>query len=238
MKPKIILLPFFVLLLFLTTRGYSQTKKTVEGPRWRVGLNIQYASSFKNVQINYPALNYTGILGGFTGKGLGIFGGYKLHKYLALEVETGILLNSYNRNYGQGIYIIGRFNKFYVQPGVKFIYPIIKNDNKTINICLGGGLGFVASGRLYLEDQYTGTRAITYARYDPMVAPFLTIGGELLLTNRSNITIGFKYQDGVFNATQYYDSTDPSQNIKTAPKNIKNLNAQGLGLMVGIIQEF
>ncbi len=235
MKQKIILLPFFVLLLFPFTKSYGQGKKTFEGLRWRVGLNVQYASSFKNVQIPYPVYGYTGVVGGFTGKGLEVYGGYKIHKYVAIELETGVLLNSYSRTYGYGAYIIGRFNKFYVQPGAKFIYPIIQRDNKTINLFLAGGIGLVGSGRLYSEDPVYGK---LYARYDPMVAPFVTLGSELHFLSGSNIVIGFKYQNGVFNANEYHDDSNPTQNIKNAPKEIKTLSAQGLCLMLGIIQEF
>ncbi len=235
MKTRKALFVIFILLILILSNGYSQNKKTVEGNRWRAGLTVQYASNFQNLNISYGG--YTYALGGFTGKGVNIFGGYKLHKYLSLELEAGVMINSFNRSYSTGETFIGRFNKFYLHPSLKFLYPIVKRDYRTVNIFLGGGIGFNGSGRLYLEDRYGPYRDIVYARYDPMIAPFGIVGAELLFGN-SNIVAGFKYQDGNFNATKYYDSANPFANLKTAPTEIKKLSAKGLGFSIGFIQEF
>ncbi len=242
MKTKVITL-FIPFLIFLVLKTQAQDqpipKKTFAGgPRWRVGLEIQYATSFKNIQIDYSSLGYTGILGGFSGRGLELFGGYKLHKYVCLDLAVGALLNSYNRTYDQNVYILGRFNKIYVHPSVKFIYPIINGNFGTINAFGGGGIGLNGSGRLYLEDRIYSDRYITYARYKPMIAPFASVGAELLFNNRSNILIGVKYQNGSFEAKEYYESYNASANLKNAPAEIKNLNAQGIAIMIGFIQQF
>lgn len=225
-----------VLLLLMIIQGHAQSS-TFEGNRWRAGLTIQYATNFKNVLIDYPT-GYTGILGGFTGKGLNVFGGYKLHKYLAIELELGLLINSYNQSYNNGLSIIGRMNKFYTHPTVKFVYPVVQKNSININLYLGGGVGLNGSGRLYLENQYDGFKDVIYARYDPMVAPFGVIGAELHFGNSSNLVAGFKYQNGSFNANKYSVSYDPLANINNAPDEIKTFNAQGLALAVGFIQEF
>ncbi len=226
-------------LLVLTFNAYSQEegKKKFEGNRWRAGLTLQYASNFKNVLINYPT-GYTGILGGFTGRGLNVFGGYKLHKYVSLELEIGLLLNNYNQSYSGGLLITGRMNKFYTHPTIKFVYPIVKGETKTVNLYLGGGIGLNGSGRLYLENRYGPYKDVIYARYDPMIAPFAVLGAELLFGSSSNIVAGFKYQNGNFNANKYSVSYDPLANIKNAPAEIKTLNAQGLAFSIGFIQEF
>jgi hypothetical protein len=238
MKTIKIFFSIVFLLQSLCTEIHAQDQKKVEGPRWRVGLNFQYSSSFKNIKIDYGSLGYTGVLGGFSGKGLSVFGGYKIHRYLSVELETGVLLNSYNRTYSNGIIIMGRFNKFYLHPSIKFLYPIIKKNYTTVNLYAGGGLGLNASGRFYLEDRYDSYRDVLYAKYDPMVAPFIIFGTELFLGNVTNIIVGFKYQNGNYNARYYSDSTDPFANINNAPQEIKTLNAQGLGFSLGLIQEF
>jgi hypothetical protein len=225
-----------VLLLLIIVKGHAQSS-TFEGNRWRAGLTIQYSSNFKNLLIDYP-VGYTGILGGFTGKGVNIFGGYKLHKYVSLELEIGVLINSYNRSYSNGLVILGRMNKFYAHPTIKFVYPIVKGNYRTVNLYLGGGIGLNGSGRLYLENRYGGYRDIIFAKYDPMLAPFAVFGAELLFSSSSNLVIGFKYQNGNFNANQYSVSYDPSANIKNAPAEVKTFNAQGLAFTLGFIQEF
>ncbi len=238
MKTKIKLIFVFILLFHSSFYIQAQDKKTFEGPRWRAGLVIQYASNFKNLQIDYSSLGYTGLLGGYSGRGLEIFGGYKIHKYVALELAAGLLLNSYNRSYDQSVYILGRFNKIYVHPSVKFSYPVINKDFGTINAFIAGGLGLNGSGRLYLEERDYYDKYVTYARYDPMLAPFATVGAELLFTDRSNLLIGIKYQNGSFTANKYYESYDAAANIKNAPAEIKTINAQGIAIMLGFIQEF
>ena len=52
MKAKSILI--LVTVLFLQT-SYAQdkTKRKVEGPRWRIGLDFHYSTSFKNITIQY-----------------------------------------------------------------------------------------------------------------------------------------------------------------------------------------
>ena len=239
MKAKSILI--LVTVLFLQT-SYAQdkTKRKVEGPRWRIGLDFHYSTSFKNITIQYPGLGYNGVLGGFTGKGLSIFGGYKLHKYLVAEVELGGVLNNYNRSYTNGLTIIGRFNKLYIHPTVKIIYPIYKGDYRSVNIFVGGGFGVNGSGRFYLEERYdSNTRDITYVRYNqPMIAPFAVLGGELLLGDIGNIILGFKYQNGSYSAKKYSVSYDPSANLKNAPSELKSLNAQGIAFYLGVIREF
>lgn len=230
----------FLLLIFLSLHSQAQgvsEKKPFEGPRWRVGLNLQYASNFKNIQIAYSSLGYTGLLGGFSGRGLEIFGGYMLHRYIAIDVAAGALLNSYTQNFSGGAYLLGRFNKIYIHPSIKFVYPVIEGGFGTINGFIGGGLGLNGSGKLYLEENDTYTRYITYARYDPMVAPFATLGAELLFSSRSNIVIGFKYQNGTFTAKDYYESYS-NATLKTAPAEFKQVSAQGLAVMIGFIQEF
>lgn len=238
MKTKILIL-IFICFIFSSLNAQDQDKKKFDGPRWRAGLGIQYASNFKNLQIEYPpAFAYTGLLGGFSGRGLEIFGGYKLHKYISIELTAGALLNSYNRSYDQGISILGRFNKIYLHPGVKFIYPILNKGWGTLNVYLGGGVGLNGSGRLYLEERIYPDKFITYARYNPMAAPFLNLGVELLFNDRSNLLVGVKYQNGAFEAKEYYESYDASANIRNAPEEIKRIDAQGIAIMVGFIQEF
>jgi len=218
----------------------SETKKSVQsfGPRARVGINFQYSSNFKNLSISYPALNFTGQLGGFTGKGAALFVGYKFHKYLAVDLETGFMLNSYSIAYDADVFIQGRFNKFYVQPNVKFVYPLIKAGFGTINPFIGGGIGLTGSGRLYIEEQYYGNRDITYAKYEPLLAPIITFGAEVHFDDLSNIIIGVNYQNGSFDAKEYSVSYLPNVGLKNAPAEIKTLNAQGLAVRVGIMHEF
>lgn len=230
---------FICLVVFASLQSKAQENKNiVDGPRWRIGLGFQYSSNFKNLKISYPSLGYTGVLGGYSGRGLELFGGYKMHKYISIELGVGVILNSYNRNYDQNVYIIGRFNKFYAQPGVKFIYPIMDKDWGTINLFLGGGVGVHGSGRLYLEERDYSGRYVTYARYDPMIAPFGTFGAELLFADRSNLVIGFKYQNGSFSANEYRDGYNPAASIKNAPAEIKTISGQGIGVMIGFIQLF
>jgi hypothetical protein len=237
MKKKLVLT--FSALLLLSTHLLAQATRKVEGPRWRAGLNIHMASSFKNVRVDYPGLGYTGVLGGATGRGVEIFGGYKIHNYLSLELHGGLLLNSYSRTYNYSLYITGRFNKFYAQPCLKFIYPIIQKNFTDINLFLGGGVGIHGSGRFYLESDFgNNDRDIIYMKYDPMIAPFATVGAELLFGDRNNIVIGFKYQNGVYEGNRYYVSYDPSANINNAPAELKRLNAEGIGFTIGFIRLF
>lgn len=236
---RIKLFIFTALVLFAILQSKAQENKNiVDGPRWRIGLSFQYSSNFKNLKINYPSLGYTGLLGGYTGRGLELFGGYKIHRYISIELGAGVILNSYNRSYDQDVYIIGRFNKFYAQPSVKFIYPIIDRGWGTINLFLGGGVGVNGSGRLYLEERDYSGRYVTYARYDPMIAPFGTLGAELLFTDRSNLVVGFKYQNGSFSANEYKDGYNPSATLRNAPAEIKTISGEGIGLTVGFIQLF
>ncbi len=239
MKVKSLIFLFVILCQLSIFNSYAQNKKKVDGPRWRVGLNFHYATSFKNVTIQYPGLGYNGILGGFTGKGLSVFTGYRFHKYLVAEIETGILLNSYNRAYNNGLVIIGRFNKFYAHPTVKFIYPIYKGDYRSVNLFVGGGFGINGSGRFYLEERYDTFKDIAYVKYNqPMIAPFAVFGGELLLGDFGNIIVGFKYQNGSYSAKEYKVSYNPLLTLDDAPKELKSLNAQGIGFYLGVIREF
>lgn len=205
-----------------------------------MGLTFQYATSFDNITIPYNGLGFNGVLGGFTGKGLNIFGGYKLHKFLVVELEVGGLLNSYNRSYTNGLTILGRFNKFYANPTAKFILPIYKGDYRSVNLFAGGGFGVNGTGRFYLEERYdNNTKDVEYLRYNqPMIAPFAVFGGELLLGDRGNIVVGFKYQNGSYTAKKYSDSNFPAETIKDAPAELKSLSAQGIGFYLGVIREF
>lgn len=227
----------FLLFQFVFIEGYSQSKTAFEGNRWRLGLGVQYSSSFQNLQVVFPS-GYTAVLGGFTGQGVNLFGGYKFHKYIVGEMEAGVIINSNSQSNNNGDVEIGRFNKFYLHPKVKFVYPIVKGDRKTISLFGGGGVGFNASGRLYMEQNYAGYKAVKYARYEPMMAPFAVIGSELLFGGDFNMVVGFKYQNGSFNAMKYSDSYDPYANITNAPLAVKTLDAQGLALFFGILQEF
>jgi hypothetical protein len=235
----------FSLMLFFATHLSSiaqeettTKKKTSFGPRARVGIAFQYSSNFKNLAVSYPALNYTGQLGGYTGRGGAIFAGYKFHKYLVGDFEAGFILNSYSLIFDADIFIQGRFHKFYVQPTMKFVYPLIKAGFGTINPFIGGGIGLTGSGRLYLEEQYYGIRDITYARFDPMLAPIITFGAEVHFDDLSNIIIGFNYQNGAFDAKEYSVSYLPNTTLKNAPEEIKTFSAQGIALRLGIMHEF
>jgi len=215
----------------------QEVKKSINYPKWRAGLTVQYTTSFKNLRVEYPGLNYTGVLGGFTGRGAELFVGYKPHKYLAVDVSFGLLLNQYNRTYNNGIFITGRFNKLYVQPGVKFIYPLLDRGWGTLNAFVGGGVGLHTSGRLYLETQAGGFQEIFYLRFNPMIAPFLSLGTELYFSDRSNLVIGIKYQNGNFEAKELFDSNG-ILTLRNVSNDVKNISGQGIGLMLGIIQEF
>ncbi len=240
MKSTKPLLFIIVLLISLPLNILAQGSKKLEGPLWRFGIGYSYATNFKNVRIDYSSMGipYTGLLGGYTGRGGEVFLGRKVHKYLVVELTGGFLFNSYNRAYDPTIYIIGRFNKIYVHPGVKFIYPILEKDFGTINLFLSGGIGLNGSGRFYLEERDYSDKYITYARYNPMIAPFASFGAELLLGEYSNIQIGLKYLNGAFEAKQYYESYNPSANLNNMPAELKMLQAQGIGFMLGFIKEF
>jgi hypothetical protein len=233
---RLLIIAFFS--SFLSIVHAQEVKNKVEGPRWRAGLSIQYATNFKNVQIQYPGLNYTGLIGGFTGRGLEIFGGYKIHRYIAIDVNAGLLINSYNRLYSGGITIIGRFNKFYLSPNIKFVYPLFETRIADIHVFVGGGASLVGSGRFYLENRFANTRETIFARYDPIIAPFVNVGAELIFDDHNNIVIGIRYQNGSFNATEYSDSFNPAANLRNAPADIKRVSAEGIGLSLGIIHLF
>jgi hypothetical protein len=231
---------FLVSLFFLLGHiGFAQQSNSYTGPKWRVGLNLQYATSFKNVTVEYTQLGYTGILGGYTGRGLEILGGYRLHKYLVADLSFGVLFNQYSRTYDyDDIFISGRFNKVYVQPGVKFIYPLLDKNWGTLNIFTGGGLGFHKSGRMHFLTQAYGYEEKIYLRYNPMIAPYFTFGTEINFSDRSILVIGFKYQTGEFDAKDFKHSGYPSVTIKDAPDDVKSVSGQGLGLFLGVVQEF
>jgi len=234
---------FIVLYLVSMASIFAQNEDNVTtkknsfiDPRARIGVNFQYSSNFKNLAISYPG--FTGQLGGFTGKGGALFIGYKFHKYLVGDLETGFILNSFNAGYDANVFVQGRFNKFYIQPNIKFVYPLIKAGFGTINPFIGGGIGLTGSGRLYIEEQYYGNRDITYARYEPLIAPIITFGAEVHFDDLSNIIIGVNYQNGAFDAKEYSVSYLPSTTLKNAPPEIKTLSAQGLALRIGIMHEF
>jgi hypothetical protein len=239
-------LQFFILIFCISLTGYSASPDSVTYKKWRLGLYLNPTIGFKNIAVEYGIPNSTqappkAALGGGGGIGATLFLGYRVHKYVVIEVHAGGILNMYlnsdsaTSSQTQSTLYYGHFNKVYIKPTGKLLLPLMERERIAIMAFLGGGFGLYAPGRFYGSANNGSQKVEFYAKYKPMIGPHVMLGIDFRFGRKIGISSSFQYMQGTYDLKSFHDSTKPNA---TAPAILKTLDASGLAFTVGFVRYF